>query len=536
MILKRPSLYFLYPKIRLDELLELAASRLPEKPFVVHPQKITLKEMDETVTRVANGLRNLGVKKGDKITIFSPNSPEYEMVVLGISRCGGIVVPVNPTLKKDELNYILNDSEAIAVFTVSSLVETTREAAKGTQIKWICTMDTRIDNLYYIKDFLKYEPEKFDPKIDPEKDLVSLNYTSGTTGPPKGVMLNHTGRVVNGIQGAIAYDISDRDVVMFILPMYHIYGFGFMLTQCLVAGASHVILSAFKPQEFIELTEKYRVSVIYAVPVMLSAIKAYLEKSERTYDWSALRMVFTGAAPLAPALAEDFVRVAKQKCNSEFIVTHGYGLTEVGPWIAGSPLYRVKDVASPGVPVYDCEFKVVDVENGKILGPNEIGELIVKSPTMMQGYWKRDADEGFIEIDGKKYVKTGDLGYLDEEGYIYVVDRIKEIIKYKGYTVAPFEIEAALMKHEVVTDVAVIGVPDEVVGEIPKAFVVIKKEYVGKITEEDLLNWIKNKIADYKMPRMIEFIDSIPRTASGKVLRRVLRDREIQKSKHKRES
>ncbi|WP_456469172.1 AMP-binding enzyme [Archaeoglobus sp.] len=149
----------------------------------------------------------------------------------------------------------------------------------------------------------------------------------------------------------------------------------------------------------------------------------------------------------------------------------------------------------------------------------------------MHGYWKRDPAEGFIEIEGKKYVKTGDLGYLDDEGYIYVVDRIKEIIKYKGYTIAPFEIEAALMKHDAVTDVAVIGVPDEVVCEIPKAFVAIKEEYRGKITEEDILNWIKDKIADYKRPRVIEFVDSIPRTASGKVLRRVLRDREIEKSK-----
>ncbi len=344
-------------------------------------------------------------------------------------------------------------------------------------------------------------------------------------------MLNHAGRVINGIQGAIAYDISDRDVIMFVLPMYHIYGFGFILTQCLTAGASQVILSSFKPQEFIELTEKYRVSVMYVVPVMLSAMKAHLEKSEKRYDWSALRMVFSGATPLAPALAEDFVRVAKERCNSEFILTHGYGLTEVGPWITGSPLYRVKDIASPGIPVYDCEFKVIGVESGAILGPNEIGELIVSSPTMMHGYWKRDPAEGFIEIEGKKYVKTGDLGYLDDEGYIYVVDRIKEIIKYKGYTIAPFEIEAALMKHDAVTDVAVIGVPDEVVGEIPKAFVVMKEEYRGKITEEDILNWIKDKIADYKRPRMIEFVDSIPRTASGKVLRRVLRDREIEKSK-----
>lgn len=531
MIVKRPSLVDIYPKMRLDEMLECSARKFPDNPFVVYPERLTYREMNEKVSRVATALKKLGVRKGDKLAIFSPNSINYEIAVFAVSRCGGIVVPVNPTLKEEELGYILRDSESKAILTVSGLLETVQKAAKGLDIEWICTLDSRVEGYRFIDDFMKEEAEEFDPGIDPEKDLVSLNYTSGTTGPPKGVMLNHVGRVINGIQGAIAYDISDRDVIMFVLPMYHIYGFGFIMTQCVFAGASQVILSSFKPAEYCELVERYQVSVMYVVPVMLAAIIKHLESEGKRYNWSSLRMVFSGAVPLASALAERFVKVVRKHCNMEFILTHGYGLTEVGPWIAGSPLYRVKDIASPGIAVYDCEFKVVDTETGDVLGPNELGEIIVRAPTMMLGYWKRDPTEGFIEIDGERYVRTGDLGYMDEEGYIYIVDRVKEVIKYKGYTVAPFEIESALMKHEAVIDAAVVGIPDEVVGEIPKAFVVLDEKSKGKVTEQDLLEWLKTRIADYKMPRYIEFVDSIPRTASGKILRRVLRDMEIEKIK-----
>ena len=291
-------------------------------------------------------------------------------------------------------------------------------------------------------------------------------------------------------------------------------------------GVSFVIMKGFDVKEFCELIERYKVTVTGTTAAMIIYLTDFLEKSERSYNWSSWRLAIIGAAPVPEKVMAKIKPILKEKCNNESLVfQHGWGMTEASPCVALNPFYANRP-ETQGIALSDVEAKVID-ENGRELGFGEMGEIVLKGPNIMKGYLNRDPSDGFIEINGERWLRTGDLGYIDEEGYHHLIDRIKEVIKYKGHTVAPAEVEALLLKHPAVFDAAVIGKPDAIAGEIPKAFVALKDEYKGKIKEEELIEWVRERIAEYKRIRELEFVDSIPRSPAGKVLRRMLKDREV---------
>jgi acyl-CoA synthetase (AMP-forming)/AMP-acid ligase II len=349
-------------------------------------------------------------------------------------------------------------------------------------------------------------------EIDPHEDVVALPYSSGTTGLPKGVMLTHRNLVANicQCQGQVA--IAEDDVIIAVLPFYHIYGMEIILNACLYHGSTVVTLPRFEFEPFLRTMQDYRVTHAFLVPPIILALAKHPLVDQ--YDLSSLRIITSGAAPLSAQLSES--------CGQRLgcMVRQGYGMTETSPVTHGQPLGRER-VGSIGMCSYSTESKIVDVLTGAELGPGEQGEICVRGPQVMKGYLKRpDATAAMIEPDG--WLHTGDIGYVDNDGYFYVVDRLKELIKYKGLQVAPAELEALLITHPAIADAAVIPSPDEEAGEVPKAFVVLK----APITAEEIMAYVAERVAPYKKIRRLAIIDQIPKSPSGKILRRVLIEQE----------
>ncbi len=507
--LKRPHLH--YPLIRVDEILEETAKRCSNKPAFLCPSKVSYEEFNMMVNGFAQRLRE-SVAPGERVALYAANSIEWVVAFFGILRAGCTVVPLSPLFKEHELKFYLTDSNAKAIIIEDNLYE----RASKTGIELIRILD--------------FKPGLFEPEKggNPKEDVAIIPYTAGTTGEPKGVMLTHYNSVSNAIQFAVASEIHENDVSLITLPLYHSYAMNMLMLGGVWAGLSFVILPRFNVEEFCELVERYRVTVIGTTAAMMIYLTDWLEKS-RSYDFSSWRLAIIGAAPVPPDVMRRIKRVLSEKCNNNSLIfQHGWGLTEASPCVALNPFYANKP-ETQGIALSDVEAKVID-ELGRELPPGEVGEIVLKGPNIMKGYLNR-GDEGFIEINGEKWLRTGDLGYIDEEGYHHLMDRIKEVIKYKGHTVAPAELEALLLKHPAVFDAAVVGKPDPVAGEIPKAFVALKEDYKDKVKEEELIEWVMERIAEYKRIREVEFVEEIPRSQAGKVLRRVLKERELQNMK-----
>ncbi len=536
--LKRPHLY--YPMLRVDQILRETAERLPDKPAFLYPSEITYRELDAMVSRFASGLLDVGVEKGGRVAIYAPNSIEWVVAYFGIIRSGCTVVPMSPMYKEYELEYHLKDSEAACIVVQDELYSIVRKVAeeslpnldvivigKAVELKDVKKADSI--RCFSFKEIVeKGEIESKDVSISVKEDLAVILYTAGTTGTPKGVMLSHYNIVSNALQFAVASEIHENDISIIVLPLYHSYALHMLMLGGVWTGVSFVVTPRFNMEEFCDLVERYRVTVAGTTSAMIIYLTDYLEKVEKLYDWSSWRLAIIGAAPVPKDVMERIRPLLSRKCRNESLVfQHGWGLSEASPCVALNPFYKNRP-ETQGIALSDIEAKVIDSE-GRELPPGEIGEIVLKGPNIMMGYLKHP-EEGFILIDGERWLKTGDLGYIDEEGYHHLIDRIKEVIKYKGHTIAPAELEALLLKHEAVFDVAVVGKPDPTAGEIPKAFVALKDEYKGKITQDELINWVKERIAEYKRIREVEFVDSVPRSPAGKVLRRILKEQEEKKS------
>lgn len=341
--------------------------------------------------------------------------------------------------------------------------------------------------------------------------------SSGTTGLPKGVLLSHKNLVCNALQSIATARITPQDRMLVFLPLYHIYGI--MLMGCAAMfGATLVLMERFEAEKCLQLIQVYGVTLLYTVPQILSTLSEWAQLNE--YDLHTVRFAQCGAAPVPPVLARRFQE------RTHIPVVTSYGLTEAAPGTHSNPVYdpkRIK-VETVGLPIHDTRQKIVDIETGQIeLGIGEEGELIVQGPQVMQGYWK--APQATAETLRNGWLYTGDIGFRDAEGYVTITDRKKEMIKFKGFSVAPAQIEALLLEHPSVADVAVIAKPDTEAGEVPKAFVLLKTGSESQSADE-LLAWANGKLAGYKNVREIEFIDYIPRNPSGKILRRVLKEQE----------
>jgi len=500
-----------YEPLSVPQMVERTVRRLPDKPALIAAEgrTLTFREFWEAVRGVARSLQDEGVRKGDMVSIYAPNSVEYAVAMHGALLAGATVTTLNPLYREREVEHQLNDSCAKVMFTLGPL----KPVVQAAQAE--CPKLEHVHELEGIWDFAK--DAKGDPEpvtIDPMNDLAVLPYSSGTTGLPKGVMLTHQNLTAN-VRQVIATDMSgEHGVMLDFLPFYHIYGMQVLLNLGLAIGATQVILSRFDPELALSLVQQHKISDLYVVPPALLAMVHH--PSAEKYDTSSVRFVMSGAAPLPLEIG----RQAEQRYNVRII--QGYGMTEASPVTNVNPLSANRE-GTVGPPLADTLEKVVSLDTGEELPPGEIGELLVYGPQVMRGYWdKPDATAETLTPDG--WLRTGDIASADPDGYVRIHDRKKEMIKYKGYQIAPAELEGLLMEHPGVRDAAVIPKREGDAGdEVPKAFVVPKEPGLNL---DEVLAFVAERVAPYKKIRHIETVEAIPKNPSGKILRRQLIEQE----------
>ena len=499
-------------------------ARLGDKPALIDgPSGRTLsyRQLADAIRRAAAGLAARGFKKGDVLAIYSPNLPEYGVAMLAAATLGGVTTTANPLYTADELAKQLQDSRAKLLVTVPPFLDKAKEAAGKVGIQDVYVFGTA-EGARPFAELLQAGDQPPKVVIDPAKDLVVLPYSSGTTGLPKGVMLTHRNLVANLCQAEAMekFDgFSERDVIMAFLPFFHIYGMVVIMMFGLAGGGTIVSMPRFDLVEFLTLVQKYRATILPLVPpVVLGMVK---HPAVAQFDLSSVRLVFSGAAPLG----EDIARELSKKLGCP--VVQGYGMTEASPVTHLSPTHDAPmKPGSVGRVVPGTEVKIVDVVTLEDVAQGTEGELWIRGPQIMKGYLGHP-EETAACLDREGWYHTGDVGYVDPDGFFFIVDRTKELIKYKGLQVAPAELEALLVTHPAVLDAAVVRKADAEAGEVPKAYVVLKPDEASRKTSaEEIMGWVAGRVSPHKRVRHLEFIDQIPKSASGKILRRMLIDRD----------
>jgi long-chain acyl-CoA synthetase len=525
-----------YLKVPLHAILEKTAKKHPEKAAIAYlEEEITYAELNSLSNQFAGALRALGVKKGDRVAIFLPNIPQFVIAYYGILKAGAVLTAISPLHKERELEYQLTDSEAETIIALDSLYPIVEKVWRKTKLKngvvtrledyasKTATSPSRVGqkpNVYSFQELLKKkgaEPPKV--SVNPKEDLAALQYTGGTTGTAKGAMLTHLNLVSNAVAFAawIKGEVA-KETFLTALPLFHIYGMTTSMNVPVSLAAKMVLLPSFDPQMALESIQQHRVTVFCGVPTMYSVLLTNPELG--TFDLTSIRVCISGASPLPPQVQKKFMDITGG------FLAEGYGLTEASPVTHCNPVdktLRTVRLGSIGLPLPDTDARIVDVETGeKTLGAGETGELAVKGPQVMRGYWKRPEETALVLRGG--WLLTGDIARMDRDGYFYITDRKKDLIKYKDYSVYPREIEDVIYEHPAVKLCAVVGKSDLMVGEIPKAFIVLKDS--AKTTAEEIMAFVKEKIAPYKSVREVEFRKELPISSAGKVLRRVLQEEE----------
>ena len=514
MIFKSPHPDVVIPDVALTPFVLGKAVRLGDKVAIVEAgsgRSYTFRQIADGVRGLAAGLHARGFRKGDVLAIMSPNLPEYPIAFHGVATAGGVNTTLNPTYTADEIAFQLNDSRARLLITIPSLVGKAQEAAAKSKVEEIIVFGEAEGAVPFAS--LIVDGMAPDVRVNPANDLVALPYSSGTTGFSKGVMLTHRNLVANLVQTSACLEISEDEKFMAFLPFFHIYGMTVIMNQGLYHGVTLVTMPRFELEPCLQAVQDYRVTRFFLVPpiVVLLAKHPAIDK----YDLSSVQRAFSGAAPLDA----DTAQAASDRVGCR--LSQGYGLTETSP-----VSHIVADNETPvpgsvGSTVANTECKIVDVATGKELGRNEDGEIWIRGPQVMKDYLNNDeATRNSIDSDG--FFHTGDIGHIDDHDRYFIVDRLKELIKYKGFQVAPAELEALLLSHPNIADVAVIGVLDDEGEEVPKAFVALKQPQ----DPEEIIEFVAARVAPHKKIRRIEVVDQIPKSATGKILRRILRDRE----------
>jgi acyl-CoA synthetase (AMP-forming)/AMP-acid ligase II len=504
------------PNVTLPEFVLGEAAGRGDKPALIDGpsgRTITYAGLAAGVDRMAAGLGERGFGKGDVFAIFSPNLPEYAIAFHGVASAGGTATTINPLYTADELAFQLEHSRAKYLLTIPQFLDRAQEAAERAGIEEVFVLG-EAEGASPFAELLVGSGSAPDVDIDPSEDLVVLPYSSGTTGLPKGVMLTHRNIVANICQALVPHTTSENDVIIGVLPFFHIYGMTVIMNIAIHLGATIVTMPRFDLEEFLTLLQDHKVTRAYLVPPIILGLAKHPVVDK--YDLSNLEVIMSGAAPLGGELAA----AASDRLGS--VVMQGYGLTETSPVTHMVPDEPGRDrPGSIGFLIPSTEGKFVDVGTGKDIGTGERGELWIRGPQVMKGYLNND-DATRATIDSEGWLHTGDIGYVDEDGYFFLVDRLKELIKYKGFQVPPAELEALLLSHPAISDAAVIPVPDEEAGEIPKAYVVLNE----KVSEDEIMSFVAERVAPHKKIRLVEVTDEIPKSASGKILRRVLVERE----------
>jgi acyl-CoA synthetase (AMP-forming)/AMP-acid ligase II len=503
--------------VSLTEFVFGRASEFADKPALVDGvsgRTTTYAQLVGAVRSAAAGLARRGFGKGDVLALYSPNLPEYVVAFHAAASLGGVVTPVNPLYTVEELGRQLEDSRAKYVVTVPPLVARAREAGAGKGLREIFVFGEADGATAFSSLLGGGADDAPEVEIDPREDVVALPYSSGTTGVCKGVMLTHRNLVANLAQIRGAGHEWGEETLVCVLPLFHIYGMVAIMSHGLYCGATVVTLPRFDFEQVLRTMQDYRVTFAHLVPpVVLAMSKSPLVDS---YDLSSLHTIFSGAAPLGAELARE--------CGERLgcAVVQGYGMTETSP-ATHLTTAALNKPGSVGVCVPNTECRLVSVETGEEVGAGGRGEIHVRGPQVMKGYLNRpEATAQTVDADG--WLHTGDVAYADDDGFFYIVDRAKELIKYKAFQVAPAELEAVLLTHEAVADAAVIPSPEAEAGEVPKAFVVVKEGRA--LSEAEVLEFVAARVAPYKKVRRVEFVAQIPKSPSGKILRRLLVERE----------
>jgi len=538
-----------YPEIPLSDLLKNTAKDSPAQPAIVYFGKaITYGELDAAVDKLATAFSDLGVKKGDKVALFLPNIPQFVITYYAAIRIGAIETAISPLYKEREVEHQLNDSEADTIVVMDALYPILEKVLPRTKVKRVIVTSMkeympsalaflgslmkripshkveRKPGTYFFQELLgKYEanPPKVD--INPKEDLVALQYTGGTTGISKGAMLTHMNLVSNAVMCAEwLRGVKGDETFLTVLPLFHIYGMTTGMNAPIYLAGKMIMLPRFDAVATFQAIQKHKVTVFCGAPTMYSMLLAHPDLKK--YDLTSIRFCISGSAPLPPEVQKKWMEVTNG------VLVEGYGLTESSPVTHCNPLdksLKTVKVGSIGIPWPDTDAKIMDMETGTTeLGPGQEGELVVKGPQVMKGYWKMP--EETVDVLRNDWLYTGDIGKTDNDGYFYITDRKKDLIKYKGYSVYPREIEDVIYEHPAVKLCAVVGKPDPVASEIPKAFIVLKE---GKTaTAEEIKEFVNSKLAPYKAIREVEFRTELPMTLVGKVLRRVLQEEEKQKT------
>jgi acyl-CoA synthetase (AMP-forming)/AMP-acid ligase II len=520
MIFRGPYSEITIPDVSLPAFILQPAERFAGKPALIDGptgRVMTFDQLAAGVRRLAAGLAARGFRKGDVFATAVPNIPEFAVAFYGVAALGGATTMMNPLYTVEEMARQLTDARARFVLTVPDRLETVREAASRAGAEEIMVTAEAGGTMSF--DSLLHQDGPLPAvKIDPTEDVVTLPYSSGTTGCPKGVMLTHRNVIADALFVRVAEGVSADDTSVAVFPFFHVGGLS-GLNVSLHAGATLVLMPRYDLATLLRLLQDYRATrVTLPPPVVLDLSRHPLVAD---YDLSTLRHIQWGAAPLGDAVA----RACQTRLGCG--VRQGYALSEASSRAHTVPAGAGDRPGSAGPPLPGVECRIVDVLTGAALGPGETGEICIRGPIVMKGYLNRpEATAEAIDADG--WLHTGDLGYADADGWLYVVDRLKELIKYNAYQVAPAELEAVLMSHPAVADAAVVPSPDERAGQVPKAVVVLTEG--ATVAPEDLMAFVAARVAPYKKVRLVEFVDQIPKSAAGKILRRVLVERECSRA------
>jgi long-chain acyl-CoA synthetase len=538
-----------YPESTLGSILSETAAKFPAKTALLfYGKKIAFAELDRLANRFAHALAGLGVKKGDRVALMLPNVPQMVIGYYGAVRLGAIAVATNPLYLEHELEVQLKDSGSETLVALDLFYPRIERILSKTKVKRLILCGIKdylpfpLNLLYPIKAKLekqwvrvKKEPPVYDflalidkaaetppPAVVSPDDIAILQYTGGTTGIPKGAVLTHRNLVVNAAQcrAWLTLRHEGEERVLAALPFFHVYGMTTGMNLGILIGAELILIPKFHTKEVLETIHKYRPTIFPGIQAMYLAIGNYPKIGK--YDLTSIKAAISGAGPLMHEVQERFEQLTKAR------IVEGYGLSEASPVTHANPIFGRRKMGSIGLPWPDMEARIVDLATGTAELPvGEAGELVVKGPQVMKGYWNKPEETAHTLRGG--WLHTGDIAKMDEEGYFFIVDRIKDMIKTVGENVYPREVEEVLYMHPKVKEAVVVGIPEEFKGEMIKAYIVLKDGAAA--TAEEIIGFCREQLSKFKVPKSVEFRSELPKTLVGKVLRRVLRDEELKKIK-----